>query len=214
MYQEAEFQSWSYAASWAHPQAEVLLSQACPSAPATESPGLGKTQMSMRLGLCRWPSGKESTCQCRRCKRLEFDHWVGRSPRRGNGNPFHILAWRIPGQITLADYSPRGCKESDTTEETEHSTDRSKGRESLTLCPLPFAQPSALPGGSTGGRDATPEEGPLGFHHTTCPARCLPWAPCSPGQALCFPLAYTSPACRTRLRFSTTIQHLRKGELQ
>ena len=83
--------------------------------------------MSMRLGLCRWPSGKESTCRCRRCKRLEFNHWVGLSPRRGNGNPFHILAWGIPGQITLADYSPRGCKESDTTEETEHSTDRSKG---------------------------------------------------------------------------------------
>ena len=27
-----------------------------------------------------------------------------------------ILAWEIPGQRSLADYSPRGHKESDTTE--------------------------------------------------------------------------------------------------
>ena len=27
-----------------------------------------------------------------------------------------ILAWKIPGQRSLADYSPRGHKESDTTE--------------------------------------------------------------------------------------------------
>ena len=28
------------------------------------------------LGLCRWYSGKESTCQCRRRKRLGFNPWV------------------------------------------------------------------------------------------------------------------------------------------
>ena len=38
-------------------------------------------------GLPRWCSGKESTCQCRRCKRQEFDPWAGRSPGIGNGNP-------------------------------------------------------------------------------------------------------------------------------
>ena len=31
--------------------------------------------------LPRWQSDKESTCQCR------FNHWVGRSPGGGNGNP-------------------------------------------------------------------------------------------------------------------------------
>ena len=38
-------------------------------------------------GLRRWLSGKESACQCRRCKR----HWVipgwGRSPGEGKGKP-------------------------------------------------------------------------------------------------------------------------------
>ena len=28
-----------------------------------------------------------------------------------------ILAWRIPGQRSLVGYSPRGCKESDMTEQ-------------------------------------------------------------------------------------------------
>ena len=32
-------------------------------------------------------SGKYPTCQRRRCKRHEFDHWVGRSPGGGHGNP-------------------------------------------------------------------------------------------------------------------------------
>ena len=32
-----------------------------------------------------------------------------------------ILAWEIHGQRNLADYSPWGCKESDTTEATEHA---------------------------------------------------------------------------------------------
>ena len=32
-----------------------------------------------------------------------------------------ILDWRIHGQRSLAGYSPRGCKESDATEATEHT---------------------------------------------------------------------------------------------
>ena len=34
-------------------------------------------------------SGKESSCQCRRCKRLGFDRWAERSPGVGNGSPLH-----------------------------------------------------------------------------------------------------------------------------
>ena len=46
--------------------------------------------------------GKESACQCRRCKRCGFDPW-GRSPGEGNvnplqcsclGNPTHRGAWQ------------------------------------------------------------------------------------------------------------------------
>jgi len=31
-----------------------------------------------------WLSGKESICQCKRCR---FDSWVGKIPAEGNGNP-------------------------------------------------------------------------------------------------------------------------------
>ena len=40
------------------------------------------------MGLPRQLSGKESTCQCRRCKRCEFSPYVGKIPGEGNGNPF------------------------------------------------------------------------------------------------------------------------------
>ena len=30
---------------------------------------------------------KESTCQCRRLKRLGFDPWIGKIPGGGHGNP-------------------------------------------------------------------------------------------------------------------------------
>ena len=38
-------------------------------------------------GLPRWLSGKESTCQCRRHQRGEFDPWMGKIPGGENGNP-------------------------------------------------------------------------------------------------------------------------------
>ena len=34
----------------------------------------------------RWHSGKEYSCQCRKCKRLKFYPGLGRSPGGGNGN--------------------------------------------------------------------------------------------------------------------------------
>ena len=52
-----------------------------------------------------WCSGKESICQCKRCKRHEFDPWMGKTPWR--------KAWQstpvsLPGdgQRSLADCSP------------------------------------------------------------------------------------------------------------
>ena len=42
-------------------------------------------------------SGKEPACQCRRCKKPEFDPWVVKIPWRRAGPPASsILAWRIP----------------------------------------------------------------------------------------------------------------------
>ena len=55
--------------------------------------------------------------------------------------PYSCLG-KSHGQITLADHSPRGCKQSDTTEETEHSADRSRGRESDTVSPSICTTPS------------------------------------------------------------------------
>ena len=40
----------------------------------------------------------------------------GRSPGEGNGNHSSILAWRILWMEEPGGYSPRGCKESDSTE--------------------------------------------------------------------------------------------------
>ena len=48
--------------------------------------------------------------QCRRCKRHEFDPWVGKIPCRRAGPH---------GQRSLAGYSPSGCEELDTTEATQ-----------------------------------------------------------------------------------------------
>ena len=39
------------------------------------------------FGLPRCLSGKETPCQCRRCRRCGFDPWVGEIPWVGSGNP-------------------------------------------------------------------------------------------------------------------------------
>ena len=39
------------------------------------------------MGIPRWLSGKESTCQCRRHKGRGFDSWVGKSPWRRKWQP-------------------------------------------------------------------------------------------------------------------------------
>ena len=40
----------------------------------------------------------------------------GRSPGERNGNPLQFLPGESQGRGSLVGYSPRGCKESDTTE--------------------------------------------------------------------------------------------------
>ena len=48
------------------------------------------------LGFPGGASGKEPTCQCRRCKRCGFDPWVGKIHRVGNGNPLHYSCLENP----------------------------------------------------------------------------------------------------------------------
>ena len=58
--------------------------------------------------------GKESTCQCRKYKKLGFDPWVGKIPWRRKWQPTPVfLPERFHGQKTLAGPSPWGHKESD-----------------------------------------------------------------------------------------------------
>ena len=56
-------------------------------------------------------SGKESTCQCRRCKRCRFDLCVGKIPWRQKLQPTPVfLPGEFQGQRNLEGYSPGGHK--------------------------------------------------------------------------------------------------------
>ena len=51
----------------------------------------------LQLGFPGGASGKESTCQCRRCKRLGFDPWVRKIPLQEEmAAHSSILTWEIP----------------------------------------------------------------------------------------------------------------------
>ena len=68
-------------------------------------------------GFPRWRSGKESACQCRRCKRHGFSPWVGNIPWSRKWQPAPVfLPGKFHGQRSMAGCSPQGCKESDMTE--------------------------------------------------------------------------------------------------
>ena len=74
-------------------------------------------QFSMFVGLPRWCSGKESVCQCRRCRRLEFNPWVRKIPWRRKWQPTLVfLLKEFHGQGSLARYSPDSHEESNRTE--------------------------------------------------------------------------------------------------
>ena len=48
------------------------------------------------LGLPRWLTGKESACQCGRCRRHRFDPRLERFPATGHGKPFQYSCLRNP----------------------------------------------------------------------------------------------------------------------
>ena len=63
-------------------------------------------------------SNKESTFQCRRCKRQGFDPWVGEITWKKKWQPTPVfLPEKSHGQRNLVDYSPWGHKEFDTAEQ-------------------------------------------------------------------------------------------------
>ena len=75
------------------------------------------------LGLPRWLSGRESTCQCRRCQRHGFYPWIGKIHWSKKWQPTPVfLPGEFHGQKSLADCSPWGLKESDSTEHSRART--------------------------------------------------------------------------------------------
>ena len=89
------------------------------------SPFLQNKRFATLIGFKpRWHSGKESVCQCRSHRRLEFKPWVGKIPwrRKWQSTPV-FLPGESHGQRSLVGYSPWGCKESDTIEHTHTHLD-------------------------------------------------------------------------------------------
>ena len=65
-------------------------------------------------GLLWWLSGKETSCQCKRCG---FDPWVRKIPWSRKWQPTPVfLRGKSHGQRSLVGYSLWGFQESDTTE--------------------------------------------------------------------------------------------------
>ena len=62
-------------------------------------------------------SGKQSTCQCRRCKKCRFRPWVGKTPWNRKWQPTSVsLPGKYHEQRSLEGYSSWTCKELDVTE--------------------------------------------------------------------------------------------------
>ena len=90
-----------------------------------------------RVGLSRWLSGKESTCQCRICG---WDPWVGKIPWRKKWQSTPVsLPGKSHGQRSLGGYSPWDQKDLDKTEQLAFSL-------SLRI----YHYPWGFPGGATG----------------------------------------------------------------
>ena len=79
----------------------------------------------MRCIVPQWLSGKESTCQGRRCG---FNPWVRKIPwRRKWQSTLVFLPGKSHGERSLVGCSPRSCKELDTMEELSMHAWRSIG---------------------------------------------------------------------------------------
>ena len=65
---------------------------------------------------------KESTCQCRKCRRPGFNPCIGKIPWKKAWPPTPVfMPGESHGQRSLMGYGPCSYKELDTTEATQHS---------------------------------------------------------------------------------------------
>ena len=83
---------------------------------------LRKRKMSCLRSHCYWlpadvSEGRESFCQCRRCRICSFSPWVGKIPWSRKWQPRPVSSpGESHGQRSLVGDSPQGCKGPDTTE--------------------------------------------------------------------------------------------------
>ena len=81
-------------------------------------------------GNPRWLSGKESTCQYRRCRRRGFDLWVRKIRWRRKWQPTPVF---LPGKFPWTEEPGRlqsmGLQESDMTQPLNHHQTRAKYNE-------------------------------------------------------------------------------------
>ena len=67
-------------------------------------------------------------------RRHGFNPWVSQFPRRRKWQPTPVfLPKKSNGQRNLAGYSPKDCKESDTTEHTHHKGEKKSAKYTITL---------------------------------------------------------------------------------
>ena len=89
-------------------------------------------------GLPRWPSGKESACQCKRHKRCWFDPWVGKIAWRRKWQPTPVLLpGKSQGQRSLA-ATVQGVTQSWTRQRT-HTHTQAAMLDVFSWAYLPFA---------------------------------------------------------------------------
>ena len=92
----------------------------------------------MILSVVRILSGKEYSCQCRRCG---FNPWIGKVPWRRKWPPTPVfLPGKFHGQRCLADYSPWGSKRVRHNSSKQYNTIQSYH----TLTPSQSTRPSLL----------------------------------------------------------------------
>ena len=114
---------WVFYKSWGFPLTDSSISVQC--IKCNHSLGqLRRSGLSLTLeGFVDVASHKESTCQCRRCKRWEFNSWVRKIPWRREWLPTPVfLPGEFHGQRSPVDYSPWSCKESDMSEQMNTHT--------------------------------------------------------------------------------------------
>ena len=101
------------------PDHEALAIE-CDSAPLTAQKVSPRVDLDEHhIHFHRWHSGKESSCQCRRCTKCRFDPWVRKISCRRIWQPTPVfLPGKSHGQRSQVGYSPQGSKESDTSKHT------------------------------------------------------------------------------------------------